>query len=102
MCRRLRVRMLMPVTDETLASSLRSSFARVPEIGENAVNVVLVKISVSPLLGIRVQLAMAQARSPGLASQAYGFGSGFNVNEPKPGQAKPKPWFPGQAKPAHH
>ncbi|KAJ7022823.1 hypothetical protein C8F04DRAFT_1194097 [Mycena alexandri] len=46
--------------------------------------------------------AMAQAGSPGLASQAYGFGPGFNVNEPKPGQAKPKPWFPGQAKPAHH
>ncbi|KAJ7028999.1 hypothetical protein C8F04DRAFT_1188102 [Mycena alexandri] len=33
---------------------------------------------------------------------ACGFGSGLTSNEPKPGQAKPKPWLPGQAKPAHH
>ncbi|KAJ7670811.1 hypothetical protein DFH06DRAFT_1125095 [Mycena polygramma] len=37
---------------------------------------------------------------PGLACP--GFGPGFSLPKPEPDEAKPKPWFPGQAKPAQH
>ncbi|KAJ7497914.1 hypothetical protein B0H11DRAFT_1909890 [Mycena galericulata] len=46
--------------------------------------------------------AMAQARAkPGQAKIA-GPGPGFRYLKPEPDEAKPKPWFPSQAKPAHH
>ncbi|KAJ6548073.1 hypothetical protein B0H10DRAFT_1969362 [Mycena sp. CBHHK59/15] len=43
---------------------------------------------------------MAQASGPGLGWLAPGFGPGLGFPKPKPDEAKPKPWFLGQAKPA--
>ncbi|KAJ6470545.1 hypothetical protein DFH09DRAFT_1110878 [Mycena vulgaris] len=45
---------------------------------------------------------MAQATDPGLAWLGPGFGPGLRNPKPEPDEAKPKPWFPGQAKPAKH
>jgi hypothetical protein len=45
---------------------------------------------------------MAQASGPGLAWLAPGLGLGLGFQKPKSDEAKPKPWFPGQAKPAQH
>ncbi|KAJ6563027.1 hypothetical protein DFH09DRAFT_1082524 [Mycena vulgaris] len=43
---------------------------------------------------------MAQARAG--QARIAGSGSGLRFFKPKPDEAKPKPWFPGQAKPANH
>ncbi|KAJ6514092.1 glycoside hydrolase [Mycena vulgaris] len=42
------------------------------------------------------------ATGSGLAWLAAGFGPGLENAEPEPDKAKPKPWLPGQAKPAKH
>ncbi|KAJ6614189.1 hypothetical protein B0H10DRAFT_1950837 [Mycena sp. CBHHK59/15] len=45
---------------------------------------------------------MAQARAKPSQASIPGFGSGLGFLKPKPDKARPKPWFAGQAKPAHH
>ncbi|KAJ7503968.1 hypothetical protein B0H11DRAFT_2187491 [Mycena galericulata] len=45
---------------------------------------------------------MAQARARPGQARIPGPGPGLGFLKPKPDEARPEPWFPGQAKPAHH
>ncbi|KAJ6543241.1 hypothetical protein DFH09DRAFT_1088937 [Mycena vulgaris] len=55
-----------------------------------------------PLLDDKIELSMSGLRAKPDQARIAGPGSGFKNSKPEPDQAKPKPWFPGQAKPAKH